>query len=292
MLDRKDANYQKTLDAANAKLAENKRKLSDVSDIMGKEAKTVAEAEAQNKRFAEAIKHISVRTEEGKRQIAEINKRIEENKKVINEATGANEGFADGLLSLVGINANFGKSFEGLGKGGDFLDGLRTKTAAFGKTLMGMLANPWVLAFLGIAGAAAAFKWWYDYNKGLIEASRLTENFTGKTGEAADAVTTRMQALGDKMGKSYSDTIGAANQLVQQFGITWDEAMQLMQDGITAGATWAATSPTTSPSLPERLRMQACRPSSLWPYWPKRVTDYSTKKLSSRFRLPGIGCVR
>lgn len=236
MLDRKDANYQKTLDAANAKLAENKRKLSDVSDIMGKEAKTVSEAEAQNKRFAEAIKHISVRTAEGKRQIEAINERIKENKKVIDEAAGANAGFAEGLLNLVGINTNFGKSFEGLGKGGDFLDGLRIKTEAFGKTLIGMLANPWVLAFLGIAGTAAAFKWWYDYNKGLIEASRLTENFTGKTGEAADAVTTRMQALGDKMGKSYSDTIGAANQLVQQFGITWDEAMQLMQDGIVAGA--------------------------------------------------------
>lgn len=236
MLDRKDANYQKTLDAANAKLAENKRKLSDVSDIMGKEAKTVAEAEAQNKRFAEAIKHISVRTAEGKRQIEAINERIKENKKVIDEATGANEGFAERLLSLVGVNTNFGKSFEELGKGGNFLDGLRIKTEAFSKTLIGMLANPWVLAFLGIAGTAAAFKWWYDYNKGLIEASRLTENFTGKTGEAADAVTTRMQALGDKMGKSYSDTIGAANQLVQHFGITWDEAMQLMQDGIVAGA--------------------------------------------------------
>lgn len=236
MLDRKDANYQKTLDAANAKLAENKRKLSDVSDIMGKEAKTVSEAEAQNKRFAEAIKHISVRTAEGKRQIEAINERIKENKKVIDEATGANEGFAERLLSLVGVNTNFGKSFEGLGKGGNFLDGLRIKTEAFSKTLIGMLANPWVLAFLGIAGTAAAFKWWYDYNKGLIEASRLTENFTGKTGEAADAVTTRMQALGDKMGKSYSDTIGAANQLVQHFGITWDEAMQLMQDGIVAGA--------------------------------------------------------
>lgn len=236
MLDRKDANYQKTLDAANAKLAENKRKLSDVSDIMGKEAKTVSEAEAQNKRFAEAIKHISVRTAEGKRQIEAINERIKENKKVIDEATGANEGFAERLLSLVGVNTNFGKSFEGLGKGGNFLDGLRIKTEAFSKTLIGMLANPWVLAFLGIAGTAAAFKWWYDYNKGLIEASRLTENFTGKTGEAADAVTTRMQALGDKMGKSYSDTIGAANQLVQQFGINWDEAMQLMQDGIVAGA--------------------------------------------------------
>lgn len=236
MLDRKDANYQKTLDAANAKLTENKRKLSDVSDIMGKEAKTVSEAEAQNKRFAEAIKHISVRTAEGKRQIEAINERIKENKKVIDEATGANEGFAERLLSLVGVNTNFGKSFEGLGKGGNFLDGLRIKTEAFSKTLIGMLANPWVLAFLGIAGTAAAFKWWYDYNKGLIEASRLTENFTGKTGEAADAVTTRMQALGDKMGKSYSDTIGAANQLVQHFGITWDEAMQLMQDGIVAGA--------------------------------------------------------
>lgn len=45
MLNKEDSNYQSTLDSINAKLEENRRKLTDVSDILGKEAKTVAEAE-------------------------------------------------------------------------------------------------------------------------------------------------------------------------------------------------------------------------------------------------------
>lgn len=161
---------------------------------------------------------------------------IEKNNRTIGEATGANEKFADSLLNMVGVNTNLGSSFQSLSGSGNFLDGMNTKVKAFGKTLLGLLANPWVLAFLGIAGVVAGFKWWYDYNKGLIEASRLTQNFTDATGEAADKVTADMGALADHMGKGYEETIGAANTLVQQFGISWEEAMTLMEDGIQAGA--------------------------------------------------------
>lgn len=236
MLNKEDANYQATLDAVNAKIEENKRKLMDVSDILGKEATTVAEAEAQNKRLGEAMKHIDLTASDAKKKLAEMREQIERNNQTIAQATGANEKFTDSMLGMIGVNGNFGQSIMGLETSGNFLEGMNTKLTAFGKTLLGLLANPWVLAFLGIAGVVASFKWWYDFNKGLIEASRLTQNFTGLTGDAADKITTDTQAIADHMGKGFDDTIGAANTLVQQFGISWEEALVKIEDGIQAGA--------------------------------------------------------
>lgn len=245
MLNKEDANYQSTLAALNAKIDENKRKLSDVSDIMQKEATSIAEAEAQNKRLVEALKHVDLSSEEAQKRIKELNDKIARNTELIKRNTPAvqdnakaNQDLSSKLLSLCGVNTQFGASLKGLegARTANVIGGITSSVKALGKTLLGLLANPWVLAFLGIAGVVAGFKWWYDYNKGLIEASRLTENFTGATGEAADKVTSDMSALADHMGKGYEETIGAANTLVQQFGLSWEEANQLMMDGIQAGA--------------------------------------------------------
>lgn len=236
MLNREDANYEATISQINAKLEENRRKLADVSDILGKSAKSVAEAEAQNKRLSEALKQVDLTSAGAKKKLEEIRAQMERNNKTIATATGANKRYADSLLKIIGVNTNLGSSLQTLGQGGNFLDGLKTKTQAFARTLKGLLSNPWVLTFLGIAGVGAAFKWWYEYNKGLIEASRLTENFTGLTGRAADKATADMQALADHIGKGYRETINAANVLVQQFGVSCKDAMDLMQEGITAGA--------------------------------------------------------
>lgn len=245
MLNKEDANYQSTLAALNAKIDENKRKLSDVSDIMQKEATSIAEAEAQNKRLVEALKHVDLSSDGAQKRIKELNDKIARNTELIKRNTPAvqdnakaNQDLSSKLLGLCGVNTQFGASLKGLegARTANVIGGITTSVKALGKTLLGLLANPWVLAFLGIAGVAAGFKWWYDYNKGLIEASRLTENFTGATGEAADKVTSDMSALADHMGKGYEETIGAANTLVQQFGLSWEGANQLMMDGIQAGA--------------------------------------------------------
>lgn len=264
MLDTTDEHYAETLSDINARIDENKAKLTDVSDIMEKDASSAAEAEAQNKRLQEAMKHIDVTAEGAQEKIDELNEKIEKNNIVIERATPTTErlakeqrelaeaakkaekeiekeqktntALADQMLSLIGINNKFGSSLSSLQTSGNVVEGLNTKVMAFGKTLTGLLANPWVLAFLGIAGVVAGFKWWYDYNKGLIEASRLTKNFTGLTGDAADKVTADCQVMADKMGKGFDETIGAANTLVQQFGISWDDALQMIQDGIVAGA--------------------------------------------------------
>lgn len=252
MLNKEDANYQSTLDSLNAKLEENKRKLTDVSDIINKDATSVAEAEAQNKRLQEALKRVDLTSDDAQKKIKELNDKIAANTAIIKENTPAiqdqtkateqqakaNEDLAGNMLNLLGLNTQFGSSLKGLeGAGtGDVLDGLNTKVKAFSRTIMGLLSNPWVLSFLGIAGMVAGFKWWYEYNKGMIEASRLTQNFTGLTGDAADKITADTQAIADHMGKSFDDTIGAANTLVQQFGISWEEALTKIEDGIEAGA--------------------------------------------------------
>lgn len=251
-LDKNDAEYQTTLTSLNSKLEENKRKISDVSDILNKDANSVAEAEAQNKRLQEALKLVDLSSDDAQQRIKELNDKIAANTRLIKENTPAlkaqadamseqnknNEATAGSLLNLIGLNDNFGSSLRGLenASSANVIEGLNTKVKAFAKTLMGLLANPWVLSFLGIAGVVAGFKWWYDYNKGLIEASRLTQNFTGLTGDAADKITTDLQAVADHMGKGFDDTIGAANTLVQQFGISWEEALTKIEDGIQAGA--------------------------------------------------------
>ncbi len=236
MLNKDDANYQSTLAALNAKLDENKRKLSDVSDILGKEAKSVAEAEAQNKRLSEAIKHVDLKSADAEQQLEALRAQIARNNQTINAATGANVRYADSVLGLVGINNNFGSSLQSLGEGGNFIDGLKTKVAAFGKTLIGLLANPAVLAFLGIAGVAAGVKWWYDYNKGLVKASKLTQDLTGLTGDSMKAIRNEVQAVADTYNKDFREVLNGANSLAKQFGIPIQEAMKLVKDGFVAGA--------------------------------------------------------
>lgn len=267
MLDTTDEHYAETLAAINAQIDENKAKLTDVSDIMEKDASSAAEAEAQNKRLQEAMKHIDVTADGAQERIDELNARIERNNAVIGKATPTterlakeqkelaeaakkaekelaneqktNSALAGQMLSLIGVNENFASSLTSIESGGNVMDGLNTKVKAFGKTLLGLLANPWVLAFLGIAGVVAGFKWWYDYNKGLIEATKLTKNYAETTDTTADDIKhlrSEVMAMADYMEKDFDATIGGANTLVQQFGISWEEAVETMRKGIEAGA--------------------------------------------------------
>ncbi len=238
MLDKRDSSYESTLAAVNAKLDENKKKIMDVSDIMGKMPGTVAEAEAQNKRLAEALKLVDVNAVGAEETIKAYRDRIESNNEMIQRVTGSNEEYADSLLSIIGINGDFGRSFESLANSGghSFIDGLNTKVKALGKTLLGLLANPWVLALLGISGVAAGFKWWYDYNKGLVEATKKTKDFTGLAGGELKAVRNEVQAVADQFGKDFTEVLEGANAVSRQFGISFQEAMKLVEDGFLAGA--------------------------------------------------------
>lgn len=192
-------------------------------------------------------------TEEG-RKLVEQTKEIYEEMKRLQEATGKfqlNVGnytqapdaiiaYGDRLKESLGLNSAFGESLLALGRGGEEAKGVFTAMGdgakALGKTLLTLMANPVFLAIAGVAAAGAAFKWWYDYNAGLVEATRLTQQFTGKEGDDLKAFRNEVQAVADSFGADFRETLIATNALSKQFGISANEALQLVKDGFLSGA--------------------------------------------------------
>lgn len=107
---------------------------------------------------------------------------------------------------------------------------------AFGTTLLGLATNPVFLGLAGVAGAGMAFKWWFDYNKGLMEATRLTREFTGYTGEALETMRNSIAATADTMGKDFNEVLSTADALMAQYHLSGQEAMKVINDGFASGA--------------------------------------------------------
>lgn len=148
--------------------------------------------------------------------------------------------YEDAIKSALGVNSNFATSIMALAEGGKGLNGVFNgaidDAKAFGKTLLGFLSNPVFIALAGIAGAGVAFKWFFDYNKGILESTRLTREFLGLTGDSLKAVRDEIQATADTYGKDFKETLEAVDVLTSQYGITTSEALKIINDGFQSGA--------------------------------------------------------
>ena len=114
--------------------------------------------------------------------------------------------------------------------------GIIPKLGAFKASLLGVISNPLFAALAGVAGAGMAFKWWFDYNKGLMEATRLTREFTGYTGEALETMRNSIAATADTMGKDFKDVLGTADNLMANFHLSGEQAMDVINKGFASGA--------------------------------------------------------
>lgn len=206
----------------------NKIVLNDMSAAMRKNTKEGRELEEQTRQIYEEMKNLQSAT--GMNQLNVGN---------YPELTEGIQGYGDKLKDALGLNNEFGNSLLKLGQGGQEAKGMFTAIGdgakALGKTLLGLLANPVFLAIAGVAGVGLAFKFWFDYNQGLVEATRLTQQFTGKTGDDLKAYRNEVTAIADVYNKDIKDVLEAANALSKQFGIEQGEALKLVKDGFVSG---------------------------------------------------------
>lgn len=190
----------------------------------------LSRAEREGAKGKELQQHIKDITEELKGAEAETDRfyrNVGNYKNSIVEAITGNNRFAS---SLAGLAQDGGGSIKGV-----FTSAV-TSVKSFGSALMGLLANPVFLSIAGIAGAGVAFKWFYDYNQGLAEATRLTKEFTGLTGEELVSVRNGIQAVADTMGHDYKDTLSTVDALMSNYGITAQQATKVVEDGFVSGA--------------------------------------------------------
>jgi len=204
--------------------------------------------------YGDKVKEVlGLNTAFGNSLVAMFSAAFEQKKKMLEEAPAAltiTGGAApttpsesintDGIEEATVITDELGGALETVQDGGEGLKGmftnLGTNVKAFGQTLLGLLANPVFLVIAGLAAAGAAFKFWFDYNKGLIEATNLTQQFTGLSGDAMKAYRNEVQALADMYDKDFKEVLESANAVAKQFGISQQEALGLVKDGFIAGA--------------------------------------------------------
>ena len=139
---------------------------------------------------------------------------------------GGGGGVGEGINSFSNTVVNLGKNVK------DIIPNVK----AFFSTLLGLATNPVFLGLAGVAGAGMAFKWWFDYNKGLMEATRLTREFTGYTGEALETMRNSIAATADTMGKDFNDVLATADNLMSNYHLSGEEAMKVINDGFASGA--------------------------------------------------------
>lgn len=139
---------------------------------------------------------------------------------------GGGGGVGEGINSFANTVVNLGKNVK------DIIPNVK----AFFSTILGLATNPVFLGLAGVAGAGMAFKWWFDYNKGLMEATRLTREFTGYTGEALETMRNSIAATADTMGKDFKDVLGTADNLMANFHLSGEQAMDVINKGFASGA--------------------------------------------------------
>ena len=147
-------------------------------------------------------------------------------KNAILDTIGANTMFGSSLTYIVNIEGGFKGAMAAMGN----------SVKAFSASLRALLTNHVFLAVAGIAGAGVAFKWWYDYNEGLAEATRLTREFTGLTGKALSDLRDGIQATADTYGKDYMDVLRGVDTITAHWHTTQQEALDALNKGFASGA--------------------------------------------------------
>lgn len=148
--------------------------------------------------------------------------------------------YQNAILNAIGLNNQYARSFIDLASSGKGMSGVMASIGesvkAFGQSLLSLLTNPVFLAIAGIAGAGLAFKWFYDYNKGVEEATRLTREFTGVTGTELRNLRAEIQATANTYGKDYLDVLKAVDSISTHYHISSQEALDIVNKGFASGA--------------------------------------------------------
>lgn len=189
----------------------------------------MSKAERDSAKGKELQNHINALTDDIKE--------VEEGIQLYQRSVG---NYKNAITEAIFGNSRFGASLQAIVDMAEKSDGLigqlSTRIGAFKTTVLGLFTNPYFLAMAGVAGVGMAFKWWYDYNKGLMEATRLTKQFTGLTGDEMKSVRNDVLAVSNTFGLEFTETMQSANTMSKAFGISVSESLKIMQDGLVSGA--------------------------------------------------------
>ena len=239
-----------TRKAATMTEEERIRTIKEALALADKQVHSIDEANEANKRLRQAVKMVRDTDEGYKDTLGKLNATIGVNTdyvkrnsdrytqqkmnignytESIKQAWMELNNLNDSMQNLGIMGGGFGSSLGALGDIGGIFESIKGYSSVF--------SNKWLLGLGAIGGGAAlGYGWWVNYNKGLVEATRLTQQFTEKSGDDLKEYRTEVQTIADYYNKDFREVLIGANAVSKQFGIDASEAIKLIQDGFIAGA--------------------------------------------------------
>lgn len=208
---------QSEVKAYSSQIKDNETKLRSLRSQMDINAMTMSQLRKQAKELQNALNNTSKATnpkeyEKLAGQLRNVNGRMSELRRDASNLTGTMGQQSTGIMG------KFQSMFSSISGGWTKLVGVATAAVA------------------SISAVIEGAKWWYNYNVEIEEAQRLTREFFEISGDELTSVRSQISAIASETGKEYKDVLGAVDTLMDQYGITAQEAINHIKDGIQAGA--------------------------------------------------------
>jgi hypothetical protein len=188
---------------------------------------------------------LNTETEDGARAAAIYSEEIEKltldvkaQEKSIGDTRRNVGNYEEAIQSAVGSMIPFGGQLQQITASGGGVKGalsmITTGIQGATRAAIAFIANPIGAAIAALAAIGAATKAWFDYNNEIRETNQLLAGITDQTGDTLDNIRRQTAAIEETLGVGAEESAKAAKVLVEQFGISYEEALDKMQTGILA----------------------------------------------------------
>jgi hypothetical protein len=151
-----------------------------------------------------------------------------------------NDEIRDTNVSLEDAQGHFANLFGGIVSGNfkmvqEGLRGITSNIKGMTKAAISFIATPLGAAIAVLSGIALAAKQWVDFNLEVEKSNQLIRDITQESELAVNAIRIRAEVLKDTFDVELKDSVTTAKSLVDNLGISFDEAFDIIEDGAIRG---------------------------------------------------------
>lgn len=197
--------------------------ISGIGRAMRTTNNQINQLDASSATFTEDLARLTAQSEELAERQADLREEIRGNTQ---EAGNAREAFGNLFTGLT--TGNLTMAAAGL-------TGIKAAIIATTKSALAFIATPLGATIAVLAGIALATKEWFDYNKEVSKANKTTAAITKLSGDAMDEARIRSQSMAKSFDQDFEEILNVAGALVNEFGISYDEAFNRIENGLVKG---------------------------------------------------------
>ena len=238
-----DKNLQ--LEASRKQTREYKKELTQTIRVEKAQQGTLEANRATLARLKTEYAKINTETEEGARtaaiyeeHIGKLNKKVKEQEKRIGDTSrnvgNYEEAIKDAVSSMIPFGGQLKEIASSSGGVKGALTALTTGIQGATRSAIAFIGTGIGAVIAALAGIGLATKAFFDYNSEVQKTNALISGLTNESGELVDQIRLQSDAIAQTLGVEQEQLVQSAKVLVQQFGISYDEALTKIQDGLLA----------------------------------------------------------